>query len=186
MRILSHGDDALPTLSLACVIENRHGFRRLHNLKKKTGVTTKIWQDGGHATLPKATILWTVGAIDDAPPRSPPRSTSRPDRQIVRRRFRSSRGRQPTLPTHAAAQIVFANVCGLQEGQLKISDAGPRLLRLRRERRHSSVRRIHNQRRPLAHVFVCREDRRVVCAPDVLFAAPLANRTSGAHTTRRS
>src|SRR5688572_16586681 len=99
MRIRGHRDDALPPLPLAGVIENRHGPRRLHNLKKKAGVPAKVWQNSRHTALPKAAVLWIVGAIDDAT--SAPRPPSRGDRQVVGRRLRSFRRWRPVRSARA-------------------------------------------------------------------------------------
>src|SRR6266567_9543559 len=105
MRIPGHGDDALPPLPLTGVIENRHRSGRLHNLKKKTGVTTKIRQHGAHTALTEAAVLRIVGAIDDAT--SAPWPPGAGDRQVVRRRLRSSGRRRPVRPAVAALELLL-------------------------------------------------------------------------------
>jgi len=80
--------------------------------------------------------------------------------------------RRPVLPALAAGQLVLANVCSLQEGELILSHGVPPLLRFRREGRNLPIRRFHNQRRPSARMLMCQENRRVVGAADVLFAPP--------------
>src|SRR5882672_6025648 len=137
MRIVGDRDDALPSLPLAGVVENRRAFRRLHNLEEEARIAAKIRQDGGHAPFPEAAILWTVGSVDNAA--SGPEPAGSADRQVVGGRLRSSRGWRPIFPAFAAGQLVLAQVCGLHEGQLKISDGGPLLLSLRRQRRNSPV-----------------------------------------------
>ena len=172
MGIAGDGDDALPSLALAGVVENRHACRRLHNLEEEARIAAKIRQSGGHTPLPEAAILRTVSSIDNAA--SGPEPAGRADCQVIGRRLRSSRRWRPIFPALAAGQVVLAQVCGLHEGQLKISYGVPFLLSLRRKRRNPPVGRIHNQRRPATQGFVRREDRRVVRAADVLFAPPLA------------
>src|SRR5205814_8380715 len=73
------------------------------------------------------------------------------------------------LATAAALQLLLAHIGGLQESELKRSYLRPLLLCLGRERRNAPIRRIHNQRRPPPRWFVCRVDRLVVCAANVLF-----------------
>src|SRR5437016_835092 len=87
-RSRRHGDDALPPLPLAGVIENRYRSGRLHNLKHKTGVTTKIRQHGGHTALAEVAVLRIVGTIDNATSTRWPSGGA--DRQVVRRNLRSS------------------------------------------------------------------------------------------------
>src|SRR4029450_9010741 len=91
MRAAGHRDDALPPLSLACVIEDRHAPGRLDDLEIETGVAAEVGQHRRHAALAETAILRTVGAIDRAasrspappplrrpPPRPPSRSTAAP------------------------------------------------------------------------------------------------------------
>src|SRR5438034_4427153 len=131
MRSVRHGDDALPSLPLAGVVENRHGARRLHNLKEEASGTTKIGQAGSHTTLRQAPVLWTIGPIEGPAPGGA-------GRRIVRRRLRSPRRRRPVLPTRAGGYLVLAGVCGLQEGELIVANCVVHLLRFRREGRDSS------------------------------------------------
>src|SRR2546428_26684 len=56
------------------------------------------------------------------------------------------RRRRPVLPAGAVAQLVFASLCRLQEGELKRSHFVPPLLHRRRDGRNFPIRRIHNQR----------------------------------------
>src|SRR5262249_30356147 len=76
MRPPSHGDDALPPLSLEGVVENRYGSRGLYNAPEPT----EIWKEARHTTLRQASVLWTVGSIH-----------RRLGRQIVRGRLLSPR-----------------------------------------------------------------------------------------------
>ena len=74
------------------------------------------------------------------------------------------------LPARASGQAIPANVRGLEEGELILAYGVPPLLRLRREGRNSSIRRVHNQRRPPTHMLVTKKNRRAVGAADVLLA----------------
>src|SRR2546426_5253070 len=66
MRTAGNRYDALPSLPLARVIENRDGSRRLHNLREKTSDTPEVGQNRAHATLAQRSVLRTVCAIDAA------------------------------------------------------------------------------------------------------------------------
>src|SRR2546421_5413486 len=60
MRTAIDRDNALPTLTLSHVIENRHGSRRLYD----TPESSEIRKHRGHATFRHAAVLWIVNAID--------------------------------------------------------------------------------------------------------------------------
>src|ERR1700730_17347307 len=60
MRAPVHGDDALPPLPLANIVEDRHRAGVIHDAP----VATKIWQQGAHATLRHAAVLRAVGAVE--------------------------------------------------------------------------------------------------------------------------
>jgi len=101
-------------------------------------------------------------------------STSRADRHVVRRCLRSPRRWRPILAAFATGQFVLAQVGRLDQGEVVLAHDRPFLLRLWRERRNSAVWRIHDQRRPTTHAFVCGEHRRVVRAADILFRPAVA------------
>jgi hypothetical protein len=87
MRCVGDRNDALPSLSLACVIKDRHTPGRLDDLEIETGVAAEVGQHRSHAALAEAAILRTVGSIDRAASRSA--AASRAHRHVGRRRFGS-------------------------------------------------------------------------------------------------
>src|SRR5262245_62927234 len=172
MRCVGDGNDALPSLSLACVIEDRQAPGRLDDLEIETGVAAKVRQGGLHTPLTEPAIFWVVGSIDRAASRSA--STGRADRHVVRRRLRSPGRWRPILAAFATGQFVLAQVGRLDQGEVILAHDRSFLLRLWRERRNSAVRRIHDQRRPTTHAFMCGEHRSVVRAADLLLRSALA------------
>src|SRR4030095_10048793 len=88
MRCVGDRNDALPALSLACVIEDRQTPGRLDDLEIETGVAAKVRQGRLHTPLTEPAIFRIVGSIDRAASRST--STSRADRHVVRRNLGSS------------------------------------------------------------------------------------------------
>src|SRR5512138_3553552 len=92
MRRVGDGNDSLPSLSLACVIEDRHAPGRLDDLEIETGVAAEIGQHCRHAALAETAILRIVGSIDRAASRA--EAAGRADGYVVRRSLGSSwRGR---------------------------------------------------------------------------------------------
>src|SRR5215470_13543816 len=100
MRVVGERNDALPSLSLAGVVENRHTLRRLHDLKVETGVAAKVRQGRGHASLAEAAILRTIGSIDRATASAT--AAGRANRDVVRWRLGSSWGGRSVLSAFAA------------------------------------------------------------------------------------
>src|SRR5258706_6997259 len=98
MRCSVHGDGTMPSLALACVIENRNRSRRLHNLAE----ATEIRQDRRQTTLRQATVLRSVRAIDGAAAAT----WANIDRVVERNRLRSPWRRWSVRAADAAGRLV--------------------------------------------------------------------------------
>src|SRR5262245_4528245 len=166
MRTAGYRDDALPPLSLACVIEHRHTPGRLDDLEIEAGIAAEVGQHRSHAALAEAAILRIVGSIDGAAAGAT--AAGRAHRYVERRDFASSWRRRAVLSAFTTRQFVLTQIGGLNQSKLILAHRRSFLLRLRRERRNSAVRRIDDERRPAAHAFMCGEHRRVVRAADIL------------------
>src|SRR5258705_5558032 len=98
MRNLVKGDDALPSLALAHVIEDRHGSGRLYD----PTVAGEVRRHRGHASLHHAAVLGTVGAIQSSG-------------VVERRLFLVERRGWSVLASRAGRIVVFAGFTGLQQ-----------------------------------------------------------------------
>src|SRR5207248_4523233 len=81
--------------------------------------------------------------------------------------------RRCVLSAGTSRSVVLAGIGRLNQSQLKLPQRGPSLDRLRRQRRNSPVRRIHDQRRATARAVEIVEDG-VVGAGDVSLRSALA------------
>src|SRR5262249_44462919 len=108
MRAAGHRNDSLPSLSLACVIEDRQTPGRLDDLEIETGVAAKVRQGRLHTPLTEPAIFRVVGSIDRAASRSA--ATGRADRHVVRRCLRSSGRWRPISTAFATGQFVLTQV----------------------------------------------------------------------------
>src|SRR2546427_6946748 len=118
MRAAADGNNALPSLALSHIIENRHRCWRLND----TAEATEIGQHRGHATLRHAAVLWIIDSIDVAG-------------AVTRRSFLSPRRRRPILSSSTAWLSVLASGRGLQKSKPELAFCGHLLLDLRRHRR---------------------------------------------------
>src|SRR5262245_5616586 len=180
MRCVGDGNDALPSLSLACVIEHRHTPGRLDDLEIETGVAAEVRQHRRHAALAEAAILRIVGSIDRATAST--KAAGRADGYVVRWGFGSSRGGRAVLSAVTAREFVLTQIRGLNVGKLVLPHRRSPLLSLRREGRNFSVRRIDDEGRPATHALMCGEHRRVVRAADILLRSAVAT-VSGSFPT---
>src|SRR5262249_17201806 len=164
MRTSRYGDDPLPPLSLARVVENRHGSWRLHDLREEPRGAAEIREDRSHAALAQRPILGIVGAIDDA-------ASGHAGGQIRTRRLGAAWWRRAVPATLAARQLVLTRVGRLQESELELPQLLAPLGDLRGNGRNAPVGRIDDQRGAPTRVFVGKKDRSVVRPADVLFAS---------------
>src|SRR5436190_15717752 len=159
MWFVRHGNDALPPLPLARVVEDRHDTGRLDDLKVETSDPAKIRQAGGHAALGQSPVLRVVGAVEGG-------------HWIDRGRLLPAWGGRSVLPTGALALVILAGVGRLQERELILSGFAPPGHRLWCGSGHSPVRWVDNQRRSAARMFVSKKYSGVVRAADVFFTPP--------------
>src|SRR5438093_5928053 len=91
MRAAVDGNNALPSLALSHIIENRHRCWRLND----TTEATEIGQHRGHATLRHAAVLWIMDSIEVVA-------------AVTRSRFLSQRRSRPILASSPAFVLVLA------------------------------------------------------------------------------
>ena len=63
---IAHGNDALPSLALTRVVEDRDGVTRLDDFLEQADNPAKIRQGGSHAPLAHAPVFRAVHAVDIA------------------------------------------------------------------------------------------------------------------------
>src|SRR5262249_34664446 len=128
MRCVGYGNDALPSLPLAGVIEDRQTPGRLDDLEIKTGVAAEIGQHRSHAALAEAAILRIVRSIDRAAPGA--KAARCTDRDVVRRNLGPPWRGRSELSAFATRKFVLAQIRGLYEGKLILPHRCSLLLRL--------------------------------------------------------
>src|SRR5207253_2854417 len=116
-------NNALPTLPLSHVIENRHGSWRLYDSTEPA----KIGQHCCHATFRHAAVFRIIDPIRVAG-------------AVTRRNFRKPRRGRPILSASTTRLLAFAGGRGLQESKPEFALYGVLLLDVRCQRRRSSVR----------------------------------------------
>src|SRR5262249_22509794 len=156
MRAPVHDDVALPTLSLAHVIEHRDAARRLHDPTKASAECgSKLGQSTRQTALRQTTVLWTVIAVHAYG-------------IVARWQIRvPRRGRRVILSAATSRRFAFARFGRLQQGETEFPGGGSRGASLWHQWRKPAIGWVNYQRGTLPNTLVGQEYCVVVRTRDV-------------------